>query len=121
MNTFIVIFNFRAEFEGMSAEDLLKDHGKITKFMWQHGAKQVTPSSFIIQAPFDSDDLMGELTPFVDRGEDIFIFAVKNPGPFSAVASESLLSQITQIINLREAVDETEAEDESIQNLPDQT
>jgi hypothetical protein len=116
VNSYIVVFHFVPEFEGISEKEALRDHTQIVRFMKMQPALQLTPSSFLVEYPFDEERLLAELTPFINRQEEIYIFEVDNDAAWTGVGSEDTLNHIPQILGVVEAA----TEDDGIQTLPDQ-
>jgi hypothetical protein len=86
MNTLIAIFNFNDWDRHMSMADALEEHPQIAAMMQEMHAVQLAPNVFIIRTELNPNELLNELNPFLDRGEDRFVLSVS--APYAAVSVE---------------------------------
>jgi hypothetical protein len=86
MNTLIAIFNFNDWDRHMSMADALEEHSQIAEMMQEMHAVELAPNVFIIRTELSPDELLNEVNPFLDRGEDRFVLTVS--APYAAVSAE---------------------------------
>jgi len=99
MNEIIVIFHFDDKSDHWGLESCLDDHPQIQEWMREHDAVKLTPNAFLIMTEEDCDHIISEFTPFLDRGEDVFVISTKTSNGWSAVASSDTLSAIRNFDN----------------------
>ncbi len=76
MRLFIINFDFDDDFRHITNTEALEEHGQIKKYLKKQKAIQLSPSSFLLKSKLIAEQLLSEISPFLDRSEGLFVFDV---------------------------------------------
>jgi hypothetical protein len=99
MRLFIINFDFDDDFGHLTNSEALDQHEQIKKYLKRQKAIQLSPSSFLLKSKLTSEQLLSEISPFLDRSEGLFIFDIA-VNDWYGFGNKKILNAISKGINI---------------------